>query len=848
MNNKRFKKLQHNTFNQIRKEKSVKFSIKRLLLTSIRRNIMFISFIILFLEIHQCFRITIDFTDRALSEGVPAKQITSCLYSTQHCRKRKYKTDRVVHQQNKSLISSSKDCSYEYIGQKEYNKAEKILRLDEKYELISNVDYKSTELSCNKDSYKKDPRCLPTSNINREAKVIKYSEDEKVIFDPNISNSITFDYSSDFIIRSKFFDDLGKTGLEEIDLNINNITKSNVDIVTCEMLINILICGEDFGFPDLIDENFLALICLIFDLSCYSKSGELERLYKNLLPSFFVYLGNKPRSKVFQIEIVEEVEQKNVFLPFLSVVYDSVDISFDENTKELEFVKKKHYKKSKLLEINITDKLIIRITPFALIHMQENDTKEKEIFLRYLFSYYKINGIRISADNKYYSEYKNSKYNCDFSIEESIISYQKINICYLRRLFETKRKNEIKYVELERIILSIDDIIYLKSLKNIETLILVNCNSEIRDSFVQYIPLNFQNLINLTIIGYTFKDRFWEYFNILNLEILDLSWCKHLEKVKQIFHKEMNNLKEFRMNNASLNHRIINYILRSPSLEILSLKGLNFSRLRYYERFIVMKQKYRVLDLSGCRFNKLFLEFFSTNIIAEILFLEHLNDSNNLIQILSQNTLHLSTKFLSISENFMSLNLLEIIHKFKSLECLRLIGMKMDSLRASYSDIILESNLFELDISRNKLENIFFTFLYQFYSLNKLDLSNCNINAGFVKYLCVPNISASLKNLDLSGNNLGASDIYNLRFLRNLNHLIVSFDNDVFSEFTKKYGDFMCLNLVKLVLFSTKVNNEIINCIMAALPSIKYVELSECNFDDVVFKILIGYEIDVLIH
>ncbi|TBU02090.1 hypothetical protein CWI36_1191p0010 [Hamiltosporidium magnivora] len=466
--------------------------------------------------------------------------------------------------------------------------------------------------------------------------------------------------------------------------------------------------------------------------------------------------------------------------------------------KELIFTVKSENKINVILESNIFVEIIIRTTPNAHIYMQENNSKEKEKLLRcFLFSY-KINGIRISADDYYYTDCKVLGYKFNISNARSCISTIQTTNCSIFNILNAEKKDEIKYIEFERLTLSKEYIECLEKNLCLESLTLVKCVYSDGFGFLDHLLEKFSELKILGIIGFNLSNRFLNNLNLLMLESLDLSQCKYCENIDNCKMQGMKKIEEFRMDNSCINHKVIISILESSTLKILSLKGANVARLRFSMDFRSF----------GVLFEKFFLSSLSMNLKAVTLVLNNIFPLLHLIEFLNRDSLYISTKKLSLLGNPLSLGLFAVPNKFKDLEYLNISSYKENSF-----NILSQLSVFE------KLESF--------------DLSNCcNLTGGFLGTLSNKALCKSLKTLNITGNKLIFSDILNIRLFQNLVYLIFSFDNKMFYEISKSYQFYKVSDLETLVLTFTNVNTDIFRFIATLFPSIKNIKFQQCNIEE----------------
>ncbi|TBU20029.1 hypothetical protein CWI38_0145p0020 [Hamiltosporidium tvaerminnensis] len=378
--------------------------------------------------------------------------------------------------------------------------------------------------------------------------------------------------------------------------------------------------------------------------------------------------------------------------------------------------------------------------------MQENNSKEKEKLLRcFLFSY-KINGIRISADDYYYTDCKVLGYKFNISNARSCISTIQTTNCSIFNILNAEKKDEIKYIEFERLTLSKEYIECLEKNLCLESLTLVKCVYSDGFGFLDHLLEKFSELKILGIIGFNLSNRFLNNINLLMLESLDLSQCKYCENIDNCKMQGMKKIEEFRMDNSCINHKVIISIIESSTLKILSLKGANVARLRFSMCFIQREKINQILDLSA-------------KFIQYIIFLFYI--LKNLVEFdLSQNTFNKDIlSQLSVFEKLESFDLSNCCNLTggflgtlsnkalcKSLKTLNITGNKL-----IFSDILnigLFQNLVYLIFSFDNKMFYEISKSYQFYKVSDLEtlvLTFTNVNTDIFRFIAT--LFPSIKNI-----------------------------------------------------------------------------------------------------
>ncbi|TBU06122.1 hypothetical protein CWI39_0555p0010 [Hamiltosporidium magnivora] len=582
------------------------------------------------------------------------------------------------------------------------------------------------------------------------------------------------------------------------------------------------------------------------DLDCTKNQvaeNTLVHQKSNNLVTFDYLQTFKIRSKYF--EELAKTENEQIRLNIKDITKSNVDsLIFEEcinvlkngwNLDFLIFIEKEQVTTDISLETHDIDEIIIRITPRALELIINENFEKKLILLNHIVCSYTIKGIRISRDNIFFTEIKDLDLACNPFHENTSLKMQ-TSFSVVFNNINLIDKSLITSIEFEKIKISDIDFNFCMALRNLKSLILVHCDIEKSNFFFRSLLKNFPKLRALRIIGSILTNGFFQNLSLESLNILDLSCYEYKSDLKFYKCPEMKYLQEFHINYSKMNYKIINSMMLSAELKVLSMRGVDFYRLKYFENCDNWKDTFEYLDLSRCMLNNFFLDFFSANIIAEILILDHLCGITHLKRILSQKSLQRSTKKLSLSGSLVDADLLSVISGFGILESLNISALEENTNTLLNSNYNYLNNFVSLNPKRNKLENASLSFINQFNRLAELDISDVCLKAGFMAYICLPCLIISLIKIDISGNLLCPSDIFQIGLLINLRHLVIFLDYEVFSEFLKIYGNLRCLNLETLILCSTTINKDVKNLIISQ-PLLKKVELRKCIIEPNIFTI-----------
>ncbi|TBU12781.1 hypothetical protein CWI38_0632p0030 [Hamiltosporidium tvaerminnensis] len=363
-------------------------------------------------------------------------------------------------------------------------------------ELISRCSEanKKEEINCNKKRIFSEIKDNQSDYTFQHRNISK--SDKNVEWITKNEKSIVFDYSDEFIIRSKYLNNLPKSEQNVCKCNISEITKTNIDIETFEIFLFVLHFGYNIKCLDLKKEKFMDFLVIFSDLICYAESNVIFGLYKHLI-SLLVSYKNDILNK-FPNEIEKHIFSVNTspFLPFLSTFFDDINVEFDENINEVLFLKNTNENEIYYFHKTIINDIKIRTTPKALILIENQADFDAELFFWVIFSY-KINGLKISHDNMYYSEcYEKDKDYIENNLpRESLTPKLFLFSSKVLKAIIIMKKTQIRYLELERVTLTPYDICIMQNLNNLESLILVNC----------ILPLKISFFLNCVGISYNLK-------------------------------------------------------------------------------------------------------------------------------------------------------------------------------------------------------------------------------------------------------------------------------------------------------------------------------------------------------
>ncbi|TBU13461.1 hypothetical protein CWI38_0425p0020 [Hamiltosporidium tvaerminnensis] len=634
------------------------------------------------------------------------------------------------------------------------------------------------------------------------------------------NTSISFDYSDKFIIQSRYFNNFRESKPDDHKFNISEITSTNIDIQTFEILLYVLHFGYHKKCLDLKTKNFINFLEAFTYLSCYTNSSVMYTLYKNLTPLLVSYM-NYVKLKLPD-ETVKNTLFKNsmLFLPFLSTIFRTVDVKFDKNTDELLFSKKSNQFEIFFFDTKTIQKLIIRATFDALILITNEPNIDTKLFSE-LIHLYIINTVKISHDNIYYSEaYENDKNYISKKLPREEV-HSNLNIFsfdVLKDIFLTT-KYDTKFLELERIALSFYDLNLFTSFRNLESLSLVNCIWPTNIHFFSKLYFNFPRLRILKLVGFKLNEVFFKNLIKIKIEYLDLIDCYYkCCNDKLIIWDDDNTLRGLRIDYSKLGNECTNFLIKSKNLEYISLRHIKFP-CNKSGSFLLGRKNFTSLELSGFNILEYISNFFYVDIEVENLSLTDMS-SIELKCILKQKTLHTSTKSLDLSGCPLDSVEIDFLKQFEKLEALKLCNLPSLEQSLTGIDFSFTNTLLSIDLSNSKFFQNDLMFLCQFNCLKELKIANCDFKPGFMRFIEFGFSCSSLQKLDISENQLDIHDIYSLSLLKNLNYLSITLDDRIYMQFVARYGNISFSKLSTLVLLSTSTTKIPIKFITAQLSLI----------------------------
>ncbi|TBU09192.1 hypothetical protein CWI39_0096p0010 [Hamiltosporidium magnivora] len=629
--------------------------------------------------------------------------------------------------------------------------------------------------------------------------------------------AISFEYSSVSIIRLGFFDQLIDSGETEISLDVEDITKEIIDRNMFCLFLRTCFNGLDPKIMGLKKENVLNFVGLIQDFRCYSSSSALNKLYVYLLPFLLEQKREISKFSTIGMSDTDIIRYKKLFIPFLNTIFETIDISFDSLTEELILLKTNTPNKSKSLDFSYQKEIKFRISIEALCILNDNDFKYRTETFFWLIRMYRIKGIKISANDIYFDEIKDSDKACESLLRNNLQPDFEHQTNGLFNIFIMNSLHlSVKNLELDKVSLSVMDVDYLKEFVNLQSLSLVKCILPSSSRLLDEITKLFFRLKQLKIVCFPLSDNFFRGIKNSLIEALDLSCCEYVD-IDEWFDLEgpLCNLKELKLDSSKLNDQIFSFFLKSKYLKILSARNVNFREFKDLENFDGFHRIFDFLDISGCNFSESYLNFFSTNLRVRTLIMQNAKDDEAEHRILSSKTLYQSVETLDLRGNILTPDMLASIKKFCSVNNFNLSGSLTDLLDDANDFYTFEDCLKTLNISCNRLKKSFLCFLNRFKNLEEFIAADCNFDSGFMSYLeSVKPLNKSLKKIDITGNRVDIFDIIGLRVFENLESIAITLNSKVASDYLEVNVSPFCVNLKVLTLASVYVDEIIFKLIM----------------------------------
>ncbi|TBU20263.1 hypothetical protein CWI38_0100p0020 [Hamiltosporidium tvaerminnensis] len=625
-------------------------------------------------------------------------------------------------------------------------------------------------------------------SCKKKFKLAEQNEDKNKEWIIISQNSLVFDYSDEFKIRSEYFD-----AAINPKYSIRNFTKLKIDIQTFEIFLYVLRFGYDIKFLELETEKFKVFLKLFYDLQCYAESDIIRNLYKNMFSGLRNNNGSLDKNickKKYENILIPNF----LYLTFLNALFDTIDVKYDENTKELSFLKRTNQKKLNSFDRKEINEIIIRTTPEILMLLND-DSDNNIVLLKQLISNFKINGIKISHDNIYYSE---SAYNNNASMYENSIETL-FSISQIKYL-------QIKFLQLERVNISDTDKIKIQKLEKLESLIFYKCAISPGCPFLTKIFFNHKNLVTLKICGFVLSLAFFKNLNSSKIESLDFSYSSFDKSSSRDWVSSigLNSLRELWLDNSDLGYKVLKFLLISKKLEFLSWKNAdlndyNFGKTCFFPWRDLNKNVSNVN--SGC-------------FQLKILLLHNIN-LPFLLEILKQSFLHSSTQTLALSKCSVNSAVMESLKEFTHLKTLKLCDLTQGLKFSSDRKYLFEYSLISIDISNSEfIQGDITIFLKQFKCLKKLRISNSKHKKEILELIAVDSNFFSLEELDIAKNIFSVYELDRLSQMKNLKCLLITLDNSIYKDFVNQMGKMYFENMNKLVFINTDITKEIFQLIM----------------------------------
>ncbi|TBU01404.1 hypothetical protein CWI36_1350p0010 [Hamiltosporidium magnivora] len=615
-------------------------------------------------------------------------------------------------------------------------------------------------------------------SCKKKFKFAKRNEDRNKEWIIISQNSLVFDYSDEFKIRSEYFD-----AAINPKYSIRNFTNLKIDIQTFKIFLYVLRFGYNIKFLELETEKFEVFLELFYDLQCYAESDIIRNLYKNMFSGLRNSNGsldkNIGKKKFENILLIPNL----LCLPFLNALFDTIDVKYDENTKELSFLKRTNQKKLNFFDRKEINEIIIRTTPEILMLL--NDASGNNIvLLQQLISNFKINGIKISHDNIYYSD------------DSSLLITSILNKNYFK----------IKFLELERVNISETDILFVQQFIELESLMLYKCAIPPRSHFLWRIFSFYQKLVTLKIRGFVLSITFFIKLHSSKIESLDLSYSSFDKNTSKLYEYRngVDSLRKLWLDNSNLGYKVLKFLLISEKLEFLSWKNADLNDFKLGKTcFFPWK------DL-----NKNVSNVNSSCFQLKSLLLHNIN-LPFLLEILKQSFLHSSMQTLALSKCSVNSAVMESLKEFTHLKTLKLCDLTQGLKFSSDRKYLFEYSLISIDISNSEfIQGDITIFLKQFKCLKKLRISNSKHKKEILELIAVDSNFFSLEELDITENIFSVYELDRLSQMKNLKCLLITLDDSIYKDFVSQMGKMYFENMNKLVFINTDITKEIFQLIL----------------------------------
>ncbi|TBT99494.1 hypothetical protein CWI36_1957p0010, partial [Hamiltosporidium magnivora] len=188
--------------------------------------------------------------------------------------KESFQAESFISPHNRCSSSATPNCSSEDIQHKEYD-SNKRRRLDDANKtenthchFTGQTSHTTNDVCTGGVINQNSPAIFSFWNRNTIENAIKFPGHIQIVLPLEPINIVRFDYSENYMIRSMYLDEFNNVKTSKKEINIQDITNSNIDSSLFEECIYVLRYGWNCNFLGIKKENFLNLISLIYDLKC----------------------------------------------------------------------------------------------------------------------------------------------------------------------------------------------------------------------------------------------------------------------------------------------------------------------------------------------------------------------------------------------------------------------------------------------------------------------------------------------------------------------------------------------------------------------------------------------------
>ncbi|TBU13562.1 hypothetical protein CWI38_0393p0020 [Hamiltosporidium tvaerminnensis] len=526
----------------------------------------------------------------------------------------------------------------------------------------------------------------------------------------------------------------------------------------------------------------------LFDALDPISSIYLSKFYSDLLRKCLMGISSidiMADPEHYRVRYFGDKNRYRLFMPFFSVISDSIDACFNPETSYLSLFKRTKHSTDQCFRyaINVS-RLILKISISSLELLLSGFKSNEWSVFNWILSVTKISGFCIDDTEVTCSEMKILGV-CDILNPEttirSAVPSKTIPLGFFSFLADTNVKS-IQYLKFVNVVPPFDYLDQNINKASVSYFEVAYSSIEECNRITALLQKMWEpNAFKLT--GYKMNSDDINRILYSNIKILVLKECtldvdtdwKPIRDRRGEF-KLIGSLKQLNISSSIFPVCLVQLFLMSAKLENIYLNSLKFTACLSFDPFSNTKRNLDCLEADEYIPNECLNTFFTGEISVNSLYLRGTADFESVRFIFESVNLHKSVKYLNLSKNSLTVEHLNLIANFYCLKRLSLSRSLPSSMEGLIHSKIFE-NITHLDISHNDIFSQNSVYIIWFTNLKALDMSSVRIGCYILSSILSEKLKNSLSYLDISGVDLSLADFKCISDCRNLRNLIFSYGN-----------------------------------------------------------------------